>query len=57
MRYIARVDGNAGAYGVVVLDLPSCTSAGCSTTDEATRETMPTAHGSRWRADTMLHSS
>ena len=39
MRYIALVDGNAGAYGVVVLDLPSCTSAGCPTTDEATRDT------------------
>jgi len=30
------VDGNAGAYGVVVLDLPGCTSAG-PTTDEALR--------------------
>ena len=33
MRYIALVDGKAGAYGVVVPDLPGCTSAG-STTDE-----------------------
>ena len=36
MRYIALVDGEAGAYGVVVPDLPGCTSAG-STTDEALR--------------------
>ena len=36
MRYIALVDGNAGAYGVVVPDLPGCTSAG-STSDEALR--------------------
>ena len=28
MRYIALVDGNAGAYGVVVPDLPGCTSVG-----------------------------
>ena len=34
MRYIALVDGKAGAYGVVVPDLPGCTSAGF-TTDEA----------------------
>ena len=36
MRYIALVDGSAGAYGVVVPDLPGCTSAG-PTTDEALR--------------------
>ena len=36
MRYIAIVDGKAGAYGVVVPDLPGCTSAG-STTDAALR--------------------
>ena len=36
MRYIALVDGKVGAYGVVVPDLPGCTSAG-STTDEALR--------------------
>jgi predicted RNase H-like HicB family nuclease len=36
MRYIALVDGKAGAYGVVVPDLPGCTSAG-ATTDEALR--------------------
>ena len=36
MRYIALVDGNAGAYGVVVPDLPGCTSAG-PMTDEALR--------------------
>jgi predicted RNase H-like HicB family nuclease len=33
-RYIALIDGKAGAYGVVVPDLPGCTSAG-KTTDEA----------------------
>ena len=36
MRYIALVDGKAGAYGVIVPDLPGCTSAG-STSDEALR--------------------
>jgi predicted RNase H-like HicB family nuclease len=36
MRYIALVDGKAGSYGVVVPDLPGCTSAG-STSDEALR--------------------
>jgi predicted RNase H-like HicB family nuclease len=36
MRYIALVDGKAGAYGVVVPDLPGCTSAG-PTTDAALR--------------------
>jgi predicted RNase H-like HicB family nuclease len=36
MRYIALVDGKAGAYGVVVPDLPGGTSAG-STTDAALR--------------------
>jgi len=35
-RYIALIDGKAGAYGVVVPDLPGCTSAG-KTTDEALR--------------------
>jgi predicted RNase H-like HicB family nuclease len=35
-RYIALVDGEAGAYGVVVPDLPGCTSGG-RTTDEALR--------------------
>jgi predicted RNase H-like HicB family nuclease len=33
-RYIALVDGKAGAYGVAFPDLPGCTSAG-ATTDEA----------------------
>jgi predicted RNase H-like HicB family nuclease len=36
MRYVALEDGKAGAYGVVVSDLPGCTSAG-STTDAALR--------------------
>ena len=35
-RYVALVDGRAGAYGVTVPDLPGCTSGG-STTDEALR--------------------
>jgi predicted RNase H-like HicB family nuclease len=35
-RYIALIDGKAGAYGVVVPDLPGCTSAG-KTMDEALR--------------------
>ena len=35
-RYLALVDGEAGAYGVVVPDMPGCTSAG-SSTDEALR--------------------
>jgi predicted RNase H-like HicB family nuclease len=35
-RYVALIDGEAGAYGVTVLDLPGCTSGG-STTDEALR--------------------
>src|SRR3954447_21139439 len=36
MRYVAIVDGSPGAYGVVVPDLPGCTSAG-PTIDEALR--------------------
>jgi predicted RNase H-like HicB family nuclease len=35
-RYAALVDGKAGAYGVIVPDLPGCTSGG-NTTDEALR--------------------
>ena len=35
-RYVALVDGKAGAYGVTVPDLPGCTSGG-SMTDEALR--------------------
>ena len=36
MRYIALIDGKPGAYGVVVPDLPGCTSA-AGTTDLALR--------------------
>jgi predicted RNase H-like HicB family nuclease len=35
-RYVALVDGAPGAYGVVVPDLPGCTSGG-ATIDEALR--------------------
>ena len=35
-RYVAIVDGVPGAFGVVVPDLPGCTSAG-ATVDEALR--------------------
>jgi len=35
-RYIALIDGKLGTYGVVVPDLPGCTSGG-ATTDEALR--------------------
>ncbi len=35
-RYVAIVDGKPGAYGVVVPDLPGCTSGG-RTVDEALR--------------------
>jgi predicted RNase H-like HicB family nuclease len=35
-RYVALLDGKPGAYGVVVPDLPGCTSGG-RTTDEALR--------------------
>lgn len=35
-RYVAIVDGAPGAYGVVVPDLPGCTSGG-ATIDEALR--------------------
>lgn len=33
-RYVALVDGHAGAYGVVLPDLPGCSSGG-ATVDEA----------------------
>ncbi len=32
-RYVALVDGEAGAYGVIVPDLPGCTSGGATTDD------------------------
>jgi predicted RNase H-like HicB family nuclease len=48
MRYIALVDGKAGAYGVVVPDLPGCTSAG-STTDVALRNAVEAVR--LWAAD------
>ena len=35
-RYVALIDGEAGSYGVIVPDLPGCTSGG-GTTDEALR--------------------
>lgn len=30
MRYVALIDGKPGAFGVVVPDLPGCTSAGAT---------------------------
>ncbi len=33
-RYVVLIDGRPGAYGIVVPDLPGCTS-GAATTDEA----------------------
>jgi predicted RNase H-like HicB family nuclease len=36
VRYIALIDGKPGAYGVIVPDLPGCTSAG-KTVDAAYR--------------------
>jgi predicted RNase H-like HicB family nuclease len=35
-RYVAIVDGTPGAYGVIIPDLPGCTSGG-ATVDEALR--------------------
>lgn len=32
-RYVALVDGEAGAYGVIVPDLPGCTSGGATTVE------------------------
>jgi predicted RNase H-like HicB family nuclease len=37
-RYVALVDGHSGAYGVVVPDLPGCSSGG-ATVDEALSNT------------------
>jgi predicted RNase H-like HicB family nuclease len=41
MRYVALIDGRPGAYGVVVPDLPGCTSA-AATTDLALRRAVET---------------
>jgi predicted RNase H-like HicB family nuclease len=49
-RYIALVDGRAGAIGVVVPDLPGCSSGG-ATVDEALRNAQEAV--SLW-ADEML---
>jgi predicted RNase H-like HicB family nuclease len=38
-RYVVIVDGRPGAFGVVVPDLPGCTSGG-ATVDEALRNTV-----------------
>ena len=37
-RYVALLDGHAGAYGVVVPDLPGCSSGG-ATIEEAVANT------------------
>jgi len=34
IRYVALIDGEAGAYGVVIPDLPGCTAMGAGV-DEA----------------------
>jgi len=47
-RYVALVDGEVGAYGVTVPDLPGCTSAG-RTTDEALRNAIEAVR--LWAAD------
>ena len=47
-RYVALVDGKVGAYGVVVPDLPGCTSAG-RTTDDALRKAVEAVR--LWAAD------
>jgi predicted RNase H-like HicB family nuclease len=47
-RYIALIDGKAGAYGVTIPDLPGCTAMG-KTTDEALRNAMDAARD--WAAD------
>jgi predicted RNase H-like HicB family nuclease len=49
-RYIALVDGRAGAYGVIVPDLPGCTSGG-HTTDEALRNAIEAVR--LWTEDAM----
>ncbi|MYC06886.1 MAG: hypothetical protein F4X57_06920 [Chloroflexi bacterium] len=36
MKYPALIDGEAGAYGAVFLDLPGCVAMGC-TVDEVVR--------------------
>lgn len=47
-RYIALIDGKAGAYGVVIPDLPGCTAMG-KTMDEALRNAIEAA--SDWAAE------
>ena len=49
-RYVALVDGEAGAYGVTVPDLPGCTSAGRAT-DEALRNVVEAVR--LWAEDAM----
>ena len=51
-RYVALVDGEAGAYGVVVPDLPGCTSAG-ATTDEVLRNAIEAVR--LWAEDAIAH--
>lgn len=48
MRYVALIDGKRGAYGVVVPDLPGCTSAG-RTMEEAYRNAVEAVQ--LWVAD------
>jgi predicted RNase H-like HicB family nuclease len=51
-RYVALVDGQAGAYGVTIPDLPGCTSGG-STTDEALRNAAEAVR--LWAEDTIAN--
>jgi len=48
MRYVAVVDGKAGAYGVRFADAPGCTAMG-STVDEALKNAAEAL--SEWIAD------
>ena len=51
-RYIALIDGKAGAYGVVVPDLPGCTAMG-RTVDQALRNAIDAVR--LWAGDARAH--
>jgi predicted RNase H-like HicB family nuclease len=52
-RYVALVDGSPGAYGVVVPDLPGCTSGG-KTIDDALRNAVEAVR--LWAEDALADS-